>query len=128
MNISFNLYNGGNTQREIQNASIVKENSELKILQINQNLDADALKLYYQYDSLKQRLSLAENNVLAAEKVYFIAEEQLKHGAINGYDFRLTQLSLLETRNALAQLKYSLKALEISINRVCGDIMSTYMK
>lgn len=127
VNISFNLYNGGNTQREIQNANLVKDNSALKTLQLNQNLDADALKLHYQYASLKQRLNLAENNVLAAEKVYLIAEEQLKKGAINGYDFRLTQLSLLENRNVLSQLNYSLKALEIGLNRVSGTVLSAYM-
>lgn len=125
--ISFNLYNGGNTQREIENASISQENSELKTKQLNQNLDADALKLYHQYASLKQRLELAEGNVIAAEKVYRIAEEQLKNGAINGYDFRLTQLSLLEANNTLSQLKYTLKAVEINLNRISGNVLNVYL-
>ena len=56
-----------------------------------------------------------------------IAEEQLKQGAINGYDFRMTQQTLLDAQNALSQLQFSLKTLEIGINRLTGAVLEAYL-
>lgn len=125
--ISFNLYNGGKTNVAIKNSRVYAENATLSKKQINQNLDADVLKLYGQYVSILERINLAESNVSESQKVYAIAEEQLKHGAINGYDFRLTQLTLLESRLSLMQLQYTLKTIEINLNRIAGKVMEVYM-
>ena len=60
-------------------------------------------------------------------KVYKIAEEQLKQGAINGYDFRLTQMSLLNSELTLMQLQFALKAIEINLNRLSGRVLEVYL-
>ncbi len=127
VNVSFNLFNGGNTIREIKNAEFYEENAKLDKKQVLLNVNADLLKMIYQYESVQQRIVLASSNVAAAEKVYAIADEQLKRGAINGYDFRLTQQTLLEAQNTLAQLQYSLKTIEIGINRLTGTVLEAYM-
>lgn len=127
VNVSFNLYNGGNDRREIKNAEFYEENAKLNKEQVIVNVNADLLKMVYQYESVQQRITLALSNVSAAEKVYAIADEQLKRGAINGYDFRLTQLTLLEANNALAQLQFSLKTIEIGISRLTGTVLETYL-
>lgn len=125
--VSFNLYNGGNTNREIKNAVILTENSTLQRKQVELNVDADLLNYYYQYFSVKQRIGLAQSNIESATKVYRIADEQLKRGAINGYDFRLTQLTLLNAANTLLELKFTLKVLEINMNRMSGTILEAYL-
>jgi outer membrane protein TolC len=60
-------------------------------------------------------------------KVYKTAEEQLKQGSINGYDFRLTQLSLLNSELTLMQLQFALKAIEINLNRLSGKVLEAYV-
>lgn len=127
INVNFNLYNGGNETREIKNAEFYEENSKLNKEQVIVNVNADLLKMVYQYESVQQRIILAQSNVGAAEKVAAIADEQLKRGAINGYDFRTTQQTLLDAQNALAQLQFSLKTLEIGINRLTGTVLETYL-
>ncbi len=58
---------------------------------------------------------------------YKTAEEQLKQGSINGYDFRLTQLSLLNSELSLMQYQFTLKAIEVNLNRLSGKVLETYI-
>lgn len=125
--ISFNLFNGGKTILEIENSAVYQENAHLTKEQTNQNIDAEVLSLYYQYHSLQERILLASNNVVEINQVYEIASEQLKRGAINGYDFRLTQLTLLNAQLALMELQFAQKAVEINLNRLTGKVLISYM-
>jgi outer membrane protein TolC len=125
--ISYNLYKGGAVNREIRNSQIIAENQTLGREQVNTDLNADVLQLYTQYQSLMDRINLAVNNVEAMNKVYRVAAEQLKTGAINGYDFRLTQQSLLRAEVTLVNLKFSLKAIEINLNRLSGRVLKSYL-
>lgn len=126
--ISFNLYNGGKTNVAIKNSRMYAENATLSKEQTNHNLDADVLKYYGQYVSVLERVQLAESNVSESRKVYDIAEQQLRQGTINGYDFRLTQLTLLESQLSLMQLQYTLKTIEINLNRVAGKAVEVYLQ
>lgn len=127
ISISFNLYNGGNTLREIENARIDIKNSKLSKEDIRKNLDAGLLNLYNEYDSIHMRIGLAASNVETMQKVFNTAQQQLKQGAINGYDFRLTQLNLLNSELTLIQLQFTLKAIEINLKRFSGTILETYL-
>jgi len=127
VSISFNLFNGGANNREIKNTKIYSENVQLNKQQVNQNINADVLKFYNEHLSMNKRIALAKSNVENMQKVYVAAEEQLKKGAINGYDFRLTQLSLLNSEITLMQLQLASKAIELNLNRLSGTVLSTYM-
>ncbi len=127
VSVSYNLFNGGATRRDIKNTKIIVENSNLTKQQVHQTIDADVLNLYNEYTSITQRMELANSNVDAMNIVYGIAEEQLKTGAINGYDFRLTQLSLLNAELTLMHLQFSLKAIEVNLNRMSGRVLQAYM-
>lgn len=125
--ISFNLFNGGNTKREIKNSLLYNENATLTKEQTHTSLNADALTLYNEYLSVNKRITLAKSNLEAIHKVYNIAEQQLKMGVINGYDFRKTQLTLLSAELTLKQLQFSLKAIEINLNRLTGNVVTSYL-
>ena len=85
------------------------------------------MKLYFQFNSLQNRINLAQSNVSAIQQVYEIAAEQLKSGSINGYDFRLTQLTLLNAQLTLLELQFSAKAVEINLHRLAGTTLSAYL-
>ncbi|WP_020530311.1 TolC family protein [Flexithrix dorotheae] len=127
VNVSFNLFNGGNTKREIKNNMLFAENSTLTKNQITNDVDANVLSSYYQYQSVTNQISLAQNNVAQMNKINATAQEQFKRGAINGYDFRLTQLILLENQLKLTQLQFTLKTIEINLNRLSGKILEVYL-
>lgn len=127
VNVSFNLYNGGNTNREIKNAQVYLENEELTKKKVTRDVDAELLTYYYKYQALEEQITLAKQNVVSAEKVNTIATKQLEGGTINGYEFRLTQLTLLNERNVLTQLQYLKRVVEVNIKRLTGSAMEGYL-
>lgn len=127
VNISFNLFNGGYVNRAIKNAKITFENAALNTKKVEQELNADIIKLYYQYDYLLQRLNIAQSNLKAAQKVLLIAQQQFDNGKINGYDFRNSQLSQLKSSMDVIQLQFTLKGTEIAIKRLCGAAVDAYL-
>lgn len=127
INIQFNLYNGGNTNRTIQNNIVSTENSKLTTTQVQQDMRAQALSLYQQHTSLASQIILASNNEKTNKKVYHIASKQLEQGTINGYDFRLTQLALLNAELTLKRLQFTQKTAEINLNRLSGSILDAYL-
>lgn len=128
ISVSYNLFNGGSTNRNLENLDLYKENTTLTKKQVNKQIDADVLKLYINYNSTLSQIELAKTNINEMNKVYAVAKEQLKKGAINGYDFRLTQLSLLNSEITLMQLQFTLKAIEINLNRLTGKVLEKYMQ
>lgn len=127
LNLSFNLYNGGNVNRAVANAALEEENAQLTKSDLTLNLQAQALTLYQQYQSILQQISLSEQNVSAMESVVETATQQLAKGAISGYEFRLVQLSLINAQSSLLGQKFALKAAEIGLNRLIGQVLSVYL-
>lgn len=127
VSVSFNLFNGGAVNREIKNTKLFVENASLSKEEVNQNIQAEVLQLYSKHLSLLERIALAKSNVSTMQNVYETASEQLKKGAINGYDFRLTQLTLLNNELTLMQLQLTAKATEINLNRLSGTVLNVYM-
>jgi outer membrane protein TolC len=128
INISYNLFNGGATKKNVANTALLVESANLSKEDVNLTLDATVLNLYKQYASLQSRIALATQNIQVMESIYISAEEQLKRGAINGLDFRAIQLNLLNTELSLIQLQFLLKAAEININRLSGNIVQAYIQ
>jgi len=128
VSVSFNLFNGGATNRTIKNSAIYAETATLSKNQLDQKLQAEVLSLYAQYHNLSKRVELAKSNVKNVEKVYVAAEQQLKTGTINGYDFRLTQQSVLSNELTLVALAYNLKAIEVNLKRLTGETLISYVK
>lgn len=127
ISVSFNLYNGGATNRAIKNTKLYTENTSFTKQQVTQQVNADVLNFYNEYNAITTQITLAKSNVAEMTKVYKIAEEQLKQGAINGYDFRLTQMSLLNSELTLMQLQFTLKAIEVNLNRISGKTLKSYL-
>jgi outer membrane protein len=127
VSISYALYNGSSVQREIKNADLSFQNSVTTQKQTEQNLDVEALNLINAYSSLQERIKLAQTNVNTIEQVNNAAKEQFKQGSINGYDFRLSQLTLLNAELTLLELQYTLKSAEINLNRLMGKVLESYL-
>lgn len=125
--VSFNLFNGGSTNREIKNTKLSSENTSLTKQQVTQQVNANSLIFYNEYKVLTTQIEIAKTNVDEMSKVYKIAESQLKNGSINSYDFRLTQQSLLTSELTLINLQLALKAVEINLNRMSGKIVESYL-
>ncbi|MDX9880856.1 MAG: TolC family protein [Prolixibacteraceae bacterium] len=120
--VRFNLYNGGTLNKAIANEKLASENSILTRQNTTELITADILDNYYEYQSLVKQQALARENIRLAEKSQEIARTQFEKGAIDGYDFRQTQLSVINAQNRLTQIGFSIKVLEIEINRLTGKL------
>lgn len=122
--VRLNLFDGGKLNKAIANEKLAGENSVLTRQNTTELIVSEVLDQHYAYESLMRQQSVVRENVKLAEQSQEIARTQLEKGAINGYDFRQTQLSVITARNQLTQINFSLKALETGINRLTGNLES----
>jgi len=127
VSISYNLFKGGQNNTAIKNSELDLKNSSLEIADIEQTLNAEIMKFYKEYQSLSKQLILADENRNMMQAVYKVAAAQLKEGSINGYDFRQTQLNLLNAEQSRIQIKYAQKLIEINLNQITGKIVNAYI-
>lgn len=86
------------------------------------------IERHYHYTSLMQQFQLANENALTAQRSLDIATLQFQNGTINGYDFRQTQLTLIIANNKAKQIGFRIKAVEIELNRLTGDLLDAYLQ
>jgi outer membrane protein len=125
--VRFNLYNGNQQNIRIRNAEIQREIAGLGRENISLLVEANILENLNQHGAIQEQLSLISESITSATEALEIAQRQLAAGAINGYDFRLTQLALLQVKNNLVGLTYEQKSREIEILRLAGALMDMEM-
>jgi outer membrane protein TolC len=128
VSVRFNLFNGGNDRREVVNQEIVEDNTVLNNENTLSLIKAAVIERHYHYTALMQQFQLATDNALAAQRSLEIATLQFQNGTINGYDFRQTQLTLIIANNKAKQIGFRIKAVEIELNRLTGELLNAYLQ
>jgi outer membrane protein TolC len=128
LSVRFNLFNGGNDRRRVINEEINKENTQLNYNNTVSLIKTGVVEKYFHYSSLLQQLKLARENLAAAQRSLDIATFQFESGAIDGYDFRQTQLTLIEINNRFRRIEFRLKSAEVQINRLTGSLLNAYLQ
>jgi outer membrane protein TolC len=126
VSVRFNLFDGNNVRRTVKNAELDREKANLSTRDINAFIKSTITDQYYQWQSLQQQLKLAIENRASALKSMEIAELQFEKGLIDGYNFRLTQVSVLRAANQVIQMQLAIRLLEISMHRQAGTLMEVY--
>jgi outer membrane protein len=121
--VRFNLYDGGRQTANIRNALLEQESATIDIDDTNSYIESNIVRLSTRYDSFVQQYRILLNSVEAAERSLMIASEQLQSGAINGYEFRQTQLASLQVKNQMITLMYAMKVIETDIDRISGTLI-----
>jgi outer membrane protein len=121
--VRFNLYNGYQQNIRVRNAGIQREIAGLERENIASMVEANLLDNINHHQAIRERSDLISQSISSATEALEIAQRQLAAGAINGYDFRLTQLALLQVKNSLAFLNYEQKSREIDILRISGTLL-----
>lgn len=125
--VRFNLYDGGKQNTAIENAQIEKQNSRLAIDDKRASLTAVLTQLVNEYNSMLEQYKLLKENRKSSEKSLNIAQQQFEQGAINGYEFRQTQLAHLQIQNRLNELEYNLRTIRTEIYRISGTLSNNIM-
>ncbi len=122
--LSFNLFNGGNTRRAIQQAGISEHIGHLEILEMKQTLANLLVNQYDLYEIRKQLLYVAQANMESAELNMQIATEKYRNGTINSFNFRDVQLIYLNAAHRKLNAIYDLIDTHTELLRLTGGIIT----
>ena len=123
LTLGIDLFDGFNRRREKANARIEMENRDYQYREIEQEVKADLLTIFYGYENNLRLLRLEEQNLEVARENLEIAMERYKLGNLAGLELREVQKSLLDAEERLISLKYQAKIAEISLMQISGKIM-----
>jgi outer membrane protein TolC len=119
-----NIFDGFERKREKSNAKIEIESSDLQYREIEQDIKANLINIYYAYQNNLQLLKLEEQNLEVARENLGIAMERYKLGNLSGIDLREVQKSLLDAEERLISAQYLTKTAEISLLQISGQVMN----
>lgn len=126
--ISFTLFNGGKINRAIQNAVIQEDIEHLKTEKLKTTLYRDIAKAYDQYQIRHQLYGISERKESAANTNLNISEEKFENGSINSFDYRTVQNNSLLASLEKLQATYNLIDSKVSLMRLTGGIIATYLE
>jgi outer membrane protein TolC len=124
LTLGVNIFDGFERKREKSNAKIEIESSDLQYREIEQDIKANLINIYYAYQNNLQLLKLEEQNLEVARENLGIAMERYKLGNLSGIDLREVQKSLLDAEERLISAQYLTKTAEISLLQISGQVMN----
>lgn len=120
--VRFNLYDGGRLNTRLKNVKLEQENTALSTQQTKELMASHIASLMNRYESYRLQYALLEESLNASQHSLAIVGEQLQAGAISGFEFRMAQLSALNVENQLNRTLFNMKAIEIDLYRLTGQL------
>jgi len=121
--LGMDLYDGFERRREKLNAKAAIETQKYQYREIEQEVKADLITIYYAYENNLKLMKLEEQNLGVARENLGIALERYKLGNLSGLELREVQKSLLDAEERLISIQYLTKLAEISLLHISGQIM-----
>jgi outer membrane protein TolC len=118
--LSYDLFDGFNTQRRADNARIRIERATLAFEQEQQQLLADLKQAFTNYQESRSRTSLEEENVSVARETFRIARQNYEAGGIDYLTLKEAQQSYLDAQQRLISARYATKKAEIELMQLSG--------
>lgn len=120
---TYNIYNGGNTARAIENAKVQEHIAQLNIESLKQNLSTQLANTLMNYNNQLELLALTKNLLENANKNLEISKQRFDAGQINSFDYRAIQLSYINASQARLNAIFNLKNTETELIRLIGGLV-----
>lgn len=124
VNLSWNIFDGGNTKTNINNAKITLENQQLLKQQQLANLKTSLQNTWDAYQNQLYILKAQELNVSTAQNNFERTQERFKIGQVSSVEFRQAQINLLNSKTAVNNAKYDAKLIEIQLLQLSGELLA----
>ena len=124
LTLGMDIFDGNNRRREKGNARIEVENRIYIFQEVEQDIKAELLTVYYAYENNLRLVQMEEQNLDVARENLEIALERYRLGALSGLELREVQKSLLDAEERLISVKFQTKLAEISLMQISGKIMN----
>lgn len=126
LTLGINIFDG-NRKRERNNAQLNIRNRQLKLEQLQLDLQAELTTCYQTYRTNLELLTLQQENLRIARNNYESALDRYKLGDLSGFDLRQVQKSLLDAEENVLKVEYDAKMCEITLLLISGDV-TEYVK
>lgn len=124
LTLGLDIFDGFNRRREKINALIEVENRVYRFQEVEQEIKAELLTVFYAYENNLRLVKMEEENLEVARENLDIALERYRLGALSGLELREVQKSLLDAEERLISVKFQTKLAEISLLQMAGKIMN----
>jgi len=124
LTLGMDIFDGNNRRREKGNARIEVENRIYIFQEVEQDIKAELLTVYYAYENNLRLVQMEEQNLDVARENLEIALERYRLGSLSGLELREVQKSLLDAEERLISVKFQTKLAEITLMQISGKIMN----
>jgi len=124
LNLSWNLFDGGNTITRVKNAKINLENQQLQKEELLVNLERDFNNAWDDYQNKLNIFKIREDNITTSQNNFDRTVEKFKLGQVNSIEFRQAQLNLRNAELSRNISKYEAKLAELQLLQICGELLN----
>lgn len=128
VSVGWNVFNGFNLNRQISNARIMLENSEIELVDFRSRLEADLTATYLSMESKIQLVDFEEENLALASLNLDIAMERFRLGELSGLELREAQKNYLAAEGRLITARYQAKIVEVGLREISGMILENQVQ
>lgn len=121
---TFNIFDGFNQTRQIQNARISMEATELQVKDLELQLNSELQKVYQSYTNNLTLLELENTNLALARENATIALDRFKLGRSTPLELREAQRNEVDAESRTINASYSVKIAEIELLRLAGKLLN----
>lgn len=122
--LNFNVYNGGQTQRTIDNAKINQEIELLTTQQLEQSVKNELKVAVDNYNTRLKLYAINQANQKTADLNLKLSREKFKAGSISSFNFRDVQNSYLQISSTTLESIYNLIESHTELLRLTGGILN----
>ncbi len=123
LRLSWNIFDGGTTRVQSQNARIEIERQEILKEQTTFSVQRDVLNAYASYQNALFVFEAEKDNLLTSTKNFNRSDDLYKQGQISSIEFRQAQLNLRNAQNNYSIAKYNAKYEELVLKQLAGILL-----
>ncbi|GAB1445485.1 MAG: TolC family protein [Cyclobacteriaceae bacterium] len=128
LSLRFNVFNGGQIKRAIENARVQEKIADLNTEQLKLSLENDLLSNFDMYNLRNQLVTIALTKLEAADLNLDLANERYRNGALSAIDLRIVQEN---ARNAALEAYLAIFnsiSTKIGLVRITGGLIDRVPK
>ena len=120
---TYNIFDGGNRKRSIQNAEMEEMISALSIEDAKRNLKMQLRNIYEDYENQRRLLGISDKLIANAKRNLDISTERFKAGQINSFEYRTVQLAYINASQSKLNAIFNLKNTETELVKLVGGLI-----
>ncbi|MEM1216233.1 MAG: TolC family protein [Bacteroidota bacterium] len=120
---SYPIWDGGLRRRRVETAELQSLQAQLNYTALEQQLLTQMENTLADYDNQRQLLGITTTLVANSRQNLQIAEERLRGGLINSFDYRSVQLTYINATQARLNAIFNLRTTEVELQRLVGGLV-----